>query len=506
MKKRFNLLLIRPRQIHKHYSTQFEMAKLMGKKTANSVLALPLLAAHTPDNYKIKIIDEEINGSAKNYKADLVGITMITSNSERGYELALHYRNKGAKVILGGPFASYACNEALNYADAVVIGEAESLWKEVLNDFENKNLKNIYRSNDKEIFETSVVPRWDLIRTDKILSINVQASRGCPFKCEFCLTSEFFGQKIRRRKIENIVNEIKQLPLKNIFFVDDNLTINKTYAAELFDAIAPLKTSWMCQSSVDVADDMTFLKKMADAGCKFILIGFESLNNKSLEETGKYQNNKEEYLKIIERIHSVGIYVYASFIIGFDNDTHKDFEIFKSFINESALPVFILNLLGVTKGTRLHDRLEKEGRLFTNLSKNFNVGAFPVFKHPHFETKELYDAYYNLLYELYDFKNIYKRVLKLYGKGYFSKNKPQGSISIFLKIRTSIFLIISYYFSSNIDKRNLFKSLIKYIKQKKLAPAEAVSMLLMIEGIKRHLEKSKKIRPEFFEALNKVNY
>lgn len=491
-KRKYRLLLIRPRQVYKHYSTQYEMAGLMGKKAPSSLLALPLLAAYTPDYYQIRILDEEIVKTAEGYKADVVGINMITSNSERGYALAQHYRKAGAKVVMGGPYASYAVEEALQFADSVVIGEAENIWEEILTDFENNSLQKTYQSCLKAPFDKAPMPRWDLVPTRRILSINVQASRGCPFTCEFCLTSQYFGRKIRKRAIADIVNEIKQLPLKNILFVDDNLTLNKKYALELFDAIKPLKISWMCLSSVDVADDLDFLNKMAEAGCKYILIGFESLNSQSLAETHKHQNKREEYLGIIDRIHSVGIFVYASFIIGFDHDTPADFEAFKSFVHEAGLPVFMLNLLGATRGTELYNRLEKEGRLFNKLSKNFNVGMYPVFKHPLFEPGELLNLYYETLLDLYAYKNIRQRSLRLFETGYFNKAKNGGSITAWMKIRTSFTLVNAFLFSSNPEKRKLFMDLIGLIRAKKLDPGEAVAMLLMTEGIVRDLRKTKK--------------
>lgn len=498
----YKVLLIRPKQQLKHYSTQFEMARMMGKKTANSALALPTLAALTPRHYNIAIVDEEMGEKATGRKADLVGISLITSNSERGYEIADHYKKRGIKVILGGPYASYSPDEALQHGDTVVIGEAEEIWSQVLDDFEKERLQKIYQATKKNPFETAVIPRWDLVNTNNILSINIQASRGCPFQCEFCLTSQLFGRKVRRRAIENVVEEIKQAPLKNLFFVDDNLTLNKAYALELFDAIKPLGVSWMCQSSVDVADDPVFLKKMADAGCKYILVGFESINEKSLKETHKHQNNKDRYLEIIERIHQAGIHVYASFIIGFDHDTKKDFALFKDFIQEANLPVFMLSLLGSTKGTELHTRLEKEGRLYKNLSKNYNVGAYPVLKHPSLSGSELYHLYNETIKELFLFKNIRKRTINLLKKGYFSKNKENGSISLKQKISSTLILLKSYYLSRDKEKRLFFKDILRLIKEKKLAINEAASILLMIEGIVRHIKKSEKEQDSFYHALS----
>lgn len=501
----YTIKLIRPKQKLKHYSTQYEMARMMGKKTANAALALPTLAALTPEHYDIAIVDEEMGENATGKKADIVGISMITSNSERGYEIADHYRRRGIKVVLGGPYASYSPEEALEHADAVVIGEAEEIWQQVLHDFEQGQLQSNYQGKKRNTFQTTTIPRWDLVDTNKILSINIQASRGCPFQCEFCLTSQLFGKKVRRRLINNVVEEIKQVPLKNLFFVDDNLTLNKYYALELFEAIKPLGVSWMCQSSVDVADDPDFLKKMAEAGCKYILIGFESINEKSLKETHKHQNNKDRYLEIIERIHQAGIHVYASFIIGFDHDTKADFQHFQNFIQEAGLPVFMLSLLGSTKGTALHARLEKEGRLYNRLSKNYNVGAYPVLKHPKMSGEELFSLYNQTIKELFRFDKIRERSISMLEKGYFSKSKENGSITVRQKISSTFTMLSSYYFSRDREKRRFFKDIIRLIKLKKLAINEAASILLMIEGIVRHIKKTEKEEANFYQALEKAD-
>lgn len=503
-KKRFKLLLIRPKQYLKHYSVQSEMARLMGRRTANSVLALPLLAALTPEHYEIKILDEEISTSTGNFKPDIVGITLITSNAERGYELAEKYRKIGAKIILGGPYSSYNPGEGLQYADSIVSGEAEAVWKEVLNDFENNNLQKIYSAENKIDYSTSILPRWDLVKTNKILSINVQASRGCPFQCEFCLTSEFFGKKMRKRNVSDVINEIKQLPLKNIFFADDNLTLDKKYAGELFKELKPLNISWMCQSSVDVADDKEFLKEMSEAGCKFILIGFESLNSKSLEETNKYQNDKEMYLDIIERIHQAGIHVYGSFIIGFDNDTPEDLETFKHFVSKACIPVFMLSIMVTTHGTQLHERLERENRHLKNLGKNYFIGSYPVFKYANFSSKEIYEQYNETIEELYSFARVRKRTINLLKKGYFSKSKSDGSITAFQKFRTTFTILFSFAMSREKEKQLFFRDIISLIKSKKLAINEAASVLIMLEGISRHIKKEKKQRHLFYKELERI--
>jgi radical SAM superfamily enzyme YgiQ (UPF0313 family) len=503
-KKRYKLLLIKPKQRLNHYSTQIEIARILGKPTNSVPLALPLIAGLTPDHYDIKIIDEDIAYAPSRYQPDIVGITMITSNSARGYQLAEKYRKAGAKVVLGGPFPSYNVEECLQYGDSIVVGEAELHWKNVLADFENNELKPVYKTEGYIDYTTSVIPRWDLVPTKKMLSINVQASRGCPYNCEFCLTTHLFGRQVRRRNIDDVVNEIKQIPKKNILFVDENFTINKTYSKEMCKALKPLEINWMCQSSVDVADDEELLKEMSESGCSYIIIGFESLKPDSLALSHKHQNNPEKYNEIIEKIQKHGIHVYASFIIGFDNDTHEDMEIFRQFIEQSSFPVFTLSILGTTSGMDLYDRLKKEGRLMEELSKDFFVGIYPVIQYKNFDNRELFEHFTKITKHLYSYEQIRIRTLRMLEKGYFAKERTTKSVTKWQKFKTTFILLYHYLLSVNKHKRGLFFDFISLIRRKKLAISEGASLLLIFEAITRHIRKDEIHRKEYLLELDRI--
>ena len=467
-------------------------------------MALPVIAALTPDNYTIKIIDEDISSLPKWFKPDLVGISMITSNSSRGYEIARRYKKAGAKVVLGGPYPSFSVDEGLKEADSIVVGEAEISWKELIRDFENNSLKKVYKAEERTDFVTAVKPRWDLVKTSRMFTFNVQASRGCPYKCEFCLTTQIYGRKIRKRKIDDVVEEIKQLPIRNVLFVDENFTIDKRYAKELSEALKPLGVSWICQSSVDVADDPELLKIMAESGCRFIFIGFESLKDDSLKKTKKYQNKPENYSEIIEKIHQAGMNVYASFIIGFDQDTPEDMDVFRKFIEQSSLPVFTLSILGTSPGMELYNRLEEERRLLKGLNKQFFVGAYPVMKYKNFDNKEFFEKYNELIEHLFSFKEIRKRTIKMLEKGYFAKEKSSPAITQTQKFRVTVILAASYLLSRDKEKRAFFSDIISLVKQKKLAISEAASVLLMFEAITRHIRKDRKYRKFYLDELEKA--
>ncbi len=493
--KKFTLFLISPFQQFKHFGTQCFTARLVGRKNANTSLALPILAALTPDYYDIKIFDEELNPIPINAKPDIVGITTHTPSIQRTYQIAGMFRDRGAKVILGGPHVTYEPEEGLVHADSVVIGEAEELWGKCLADFEQGKLQEIYQSEQKIDFSQNVLPRWDLVDTSNVLSLSVQATRGCPYKCEFCIVSKMFGRKVRFRDIDNVVEEVAALPIRNILFVDDNLTINKKYALELMRRIKPFEITWTCQSSLDVADDEELLKEMAEAGCRFIVLGLESVNPESIKETKKFQNKAEHYLDAIRRINKAGIQVYSSFIVGFDHDTLEEFNNIYQFAIKAELVYVMVSILGTHEGTDLHERMKKEGRLVQGKAK-YTGGMFPVLHYMQMSQLELFDRYHETLNHLYTWESIGERAFPLFVKGYFVRTYKTDQSGFFFKLKMTFHLLWIYLFSRDKSKRQAFLKMINLIRKDKIAIESAAIFLVSMEGFRRHLRVMKKHLPE----------
>ncbi len=501
---KYKLLLINPLQKYQHYATQYTMAHLMGKKNVNTSLALPILAGLTPNHYEIKIVDEQLESLPKNFNPDIVGITTLTSSINRTFKLADHYRKNGAKVILGGPYITFAPEEADNKADSIVIGEAEGMWEQCLADFEKGNLKKIYKRDQVIEFKTNVTPRWDLVKTNRLVSLSVQATRGCPFGCDFCLVTNMFGRKMRFREIDNVIEEIKALPVKRFLFVDDNLTINKKYAMELMDKLEPLNVKWTCQASIDVAFDDELLNKMAKAGCNYIIIGFESVNQESLNETAKTHNNAQKYKEAIERINKAGIMIYSSFIVGFDHDTLDEFDNIFNFVQDAKLPIVMLNILGATQGTNLYDKLCKSGRWYGS-KKEYRGGFLPVMHYYKISQIDLYDRFIETLKKLYTIEAIRERSLPLFKKGYFNKKTSDKDVSLITKIRVSILILYSFVFSRNKEKRELFKELLKLKKENIISTTFMVMFLIIMMGVKKHLKNEEKNNAFFRKEILKVD-
>lgn len=487
-KKRYKLLLINPRQYYKHYSIQTSMARLVKKKNTISTLSLPLLAALTPDHYDIRIIDEEVELVPETISADIVGITTLANTSDRGYTIADMFMQRNIPVILGGPHVSYVIEEGLRHATTVVSGEAEPIWHQVLDDFEKGQLQSVYKPPSPPQFKTSPVPRWDLMKSNKYLSFPVQATRGCPYNCEFCLVTKMFGRKLRFREIDNVIAEINALPEKRVFFVDDNLTINKRFANNLVDALAPYNISWSCQASIELADDETLLKKMADAGCDHILIGFESLSTENLEIINKFHNTKADYASAIRKIHAAGIHVFASFIVGLDHDTVKVFDDLYSFSVETAIPYITMNMLGCEPGTDLYERMKKEGRLCESIPNGLKGGMFPMLHYKHMTHSEAYTAYHKTLDRLYSFETALIKAQKLFSAGTFNRPKKDKGFSILQKAVISLKLVWYYLFSGNRAKRKLFLFLFSLFRKNKIAIERVVAFLLSMEGFSRYVK------------------
>ena len=483
--KRYTLFLISPRQRFINYPAHSEMAKMFGKKRFMIPLALPTIAALTPDHYDIRIFDEEIEALPKNEKPDIVGITTLAATGKRSFELGDKYRAMGAKVIYGGPYASFMRNEALKHGDCVIVGEAEGKWERCLEDFENGCLKPVYESQTFVEYKTQNPPRWDLVNMKRIFQVAIQVSRGCPFNCDFCLVSKNFGTKMRYRTIENVVDEIRAAPSKYFFFVDDNLTINKKYAKELMRAIIPLKISWGCMCSLDVATDDELLKLMADAGCFNILVGFESLNPDSLDESHKHHNRGGKiYAEAIRKIHAAGIQINASFVVGFDNDTLDEFDRIFDFTMLHHLANVNLHLLNAPPGTETNRKFTEEGRLLS-CDPELGVGHFPTLHYMNMSQIDIFDKYMETIARLYSFDTIRKKAEALLSNGAFTR--PGGDIPALMKARLSWITFKEFVLTTDPERKKLFSFVLKLILSKQIAIDKGLGFLLSMLGYHRHI-------------------
>ncbi|MDD5571775.1 MAG: radical SAM protein [Bacteroidales bacterium] len=329
-------------------------------------LALIIIEGLTPKEHEVKIIEEESQAVNIDEDCDLVGISCMTANANRAYHLAEEFRKRGKTVVLGGVHPTILPDEAMQYADSVVIGEAEGVWKQLLEDFQNKKLQKKYHVSKPDI-STYIPKNFARLKKRKIFNIiPLMTTRGCPYSCDFCCVSSIFGKEIRHIPVENIVKDIKNSKSKQFIFLDDNIIGQPKYAKELFKAIKPLKIQWVGQSSVSFAKDAELMQLAADSGCRVLFIGLESVSEYQLKNTKKSYNDVAELETAIKKIKKMKILIHASMIFGFDSDTKSTFNDTLNFLIRNKINSVSFNVLTPYPGTKTFNEFKEDGRLLTN--------------------------------------------------------------------------------------------------------------------------------------------
>ncbi|MCD6468506.1 MAG: B12-binding domain-containing radical SAM protein [Thermoplasmata archaeon] len=329
-------------------------------------LALDQIAGNTPSRHEVKIVDEERQKIKFNCDVDVVGISCVTPQAPRAYEIADGFRKRGVKVVIGGWHPSALPEEAKQHADSVVIGEAELTWPRLLKDLEKGELKPFYRNNEPVDLRNIKPAKRGLAGGVNIISA-VQASRGCPMGCEFCgVSNSIYGKVFRMRPVEDVVEELRSIKQRRLWFYDPSLTINPRYTKELFRRMKELDKRFVAFGNIDVLSrDDELLRLAGEAGCQMWFIGLESLSQRVIDRLGKKSNRVENYASAIRKIHDYGIGVIGAFIFGFDEDTLEVFDYTKEMVYELAIDAAEFTILTPYPGTPLFYRLKREERIFT---------------------------------------------------------------------------------------------------------------------------------------------
>jgi radical SAM superfamily enzyme YgiQ (UPF0313 family) len=354
------VLLIYPRQKDVYMSTDTPYPF--------PIPGLTLLASFFPQQYEVKIVNEFLNEIDFEAEVDLVGITALTVQAKRAYEIADRFRERGVPVLLGGVHATFMPEEAKEHADAVVLGEAELIMAQLIADWEQGTLKSSYKAEKLHDLHDLPEPRRDLLGKgySPIFKV-IETTRGCPNRCEFCAVPVIAGRKYRTRPLTDIDGELQAMVQKHgeyIFIVDDNVIAQRSHAQGLFEILKRYQVRWMGFATIEIAKDEKLLKLARESGCISFFVGFESLTKENLEGPKRKFRGTKDLQGFIKRIHDHGIGIQGSFIFGFDHDNEGVFERTIEFIHLNRIELPTFSVLTPFPGTPLWERLEGEGRIF----------------------------------------------------------------------------------------------------------------------------------------------
>jgi radical SAM superfamily enzyme YgiQ (UPF0313 family) len=327
-------------------------------------LVFGILAKLTPPEVELALYDDRIEPIPYDEPTDLVALTVETFTAKRAYQIAAQFRQRGVRVVMGGYHPTLLPDEAAQYADSIAIGDAETIWPQIVADARQGQLKRVYQSTPDLAVE-GVAPQRRIFQGKRYSPLRiVQFGRGCRFACDFCSIHAFYGQSTPRRCMDAVLAELDELRGQYVFFADDNLFTDKAQAEALFRALQQFKIHWACQISLDIVQSPRLLDLMGKSGCVGALIGFESLNEANLIQMKKKWNTKQgDYARALAEIYQRGIMVFGSFVFGYDHDTPAAFDRTLEFALTSKLALAQFNSLYPMPGTPLYARLKHENRL-----------------------------------------------------------------------------------------------------------------------------------------------
>jgi radical SAM superfamily enzyme YgiQ (UPF0313 family) len=372
-------------------------------------LGLATLAAYLRDDDMVTLEDEHVETLHLDDNPDLVVIQVYITSAYRAYELALHYKRKGAYIALGGLHVTSMPEEAAQYADSIFLGPGDDTWPAFLADYRAGRPKKVYRSESRTLAGIPPIRR-DLIKRHLYLCPNsIVVSRGCPHVCNFCYKEAFFrgGKSFYTQVVDEALAEIDRLPGRHLYFLDDHLLGNLRFAEALFEGMKGMGRLWQAASTVQAALRPGLLEKAVESGLRSIFVGFETLNPTNLKEHQKYQNLNRDYAAAIRRLHGLGVMINGSFVFGMDDDDATVFDRTVGWAVEQGIETATFHILTPYPTTGLHRRLTQEGRI-TSMDWNLYDTRHVVYRPAKLAPRELEEGYWRAYRDFYRWGSIFR--------------------------------------------------------------------------------------------------
>ncbi len=383
-------------------------------------LSLMILSSVDVPGVEYHICDLRFESFPLDKPWDLVGISVQTGAVKPSFELAAILREKGFRVVLGGPYVTVFPERCRAHGDVLVIGEADEIWEELVLDLKSGRLRKEYRAGEFPDLSSGRRVSKAALDIGNYFTTNVlQTTRGCPYSCDFCTVHVMNGHKLRHRAITEVVREVEDFLQKDkriFFFLDDTINADEEYAEKLFRELIPYNLSWVGQATTKLGENRRLLDVFSRSGCGALLVGIESLAEESNRAHNKFHNPAERQAFCVRNIRDAGICVYGSFIYGLDEDTVAQAEMIERFIEAAGVDVPGINLLRPVPGTAVFNRLAEEGRLLHNPDDHdafrFSWGQEMLYRPNHISFDEFIPSYTGLTKRVFSIGNAFRRAAK----------------------------------------------------------------------------------------------
>ncbi len=440
------ILFIYPTTLTHHKPNKYKMAYLPPLNMA----LLNALTHQQDTRHEIKIINDVVETIDFDMDCDLVGITALTAQVARAYQIADAFRKRGKKVVLGGIHPSMMEDEAKVHADAIVVGEAENIWSQVIDDAEKGQLRPRYKDKDYPDLEKLVIPKWDNMDLSiyrhphgcKMPRMPIYTTRGCIHNCKYCSVTKYFGRRYRYKPIPHVIEEIKQTGAESYLFADDNIICNADYSEELFRALnsSAHGIRWLCQCSTFILKKPHLIEMAGQAGCRSMLFGIESINIENLKSIRKSFNNPEQFVELHRRCLDSGIQPIFSIIFGLDHDLIDNMWQTLEYLKKHKIWNALFWLLTPLPGTDLFKEMVTAGRIIDFDWSKYDLNHV-VFKPINYTSEDLYQNFWRLYQSFFSLSSIFKKLSY--------KHAPENFLNYYIK-----FLMNQYYARKQVQKKN----------------------------------------------------